>query len=91
VRWQPAGGCAVASPSDFTITVTATDEDTPSASLTFSGNVTSCTGSLGAATSTIRCPNTGTYHGNVTVRDPEGNTDTASFAFGPCETGSVDF
>ncbi len=92
VEWAPSGDCTVGMTSDFVVTVTVTDADTDLEDLTFSGSVAGCPGStLEAATSMISCPNVGTYPGTVTVVDPESNEDSASFSFGPCETGSEEF
>jgi len=69
------------------VTISATDADNDP--LTYSGSVSFCTGSLNAAVSSVNCPNTGFYTGNVTVQDPDGNADQASFTIGPCQSGSV--
>lgn len=90
IEWEAGTGCSSGVTSPFTIRVMVTDADTAAGSLTFSGNVTSCTGTINMATSVITCPNFSTYAGNVTVMDPEGNSDSATFAFGPCDTGGVD-
>ena len=91
VEWEPQAGCSIGSDSDFMITVTVEDADTAAANLTFSGNVPNCPGMLDGPTSTINCPNLAPYRGMVTVEDPEMNSDTASFMFGPCESGGADF
>ncbi|MEC7525635.1 MAG: hypothetical protein VYE22_37480 [Myxococcota bacterium] len=90
VEWMPMGSCSTGVPSGFRITVSVTDPDTPAGMLTFTGSATGCTGSIDAATSTLTCPNAAPYPSMVTVTDPEGGRDQASFTFGPCETGGVD-
>ncbi|MCA9530640.1 MAG: hypothetical protein KC543_10930 [Myxococcales bacterium] len=77
-------------PSDMMVTVTATDADTAAAMLSYSGNVSSCASLTGAVT-TVRCPQRAQYTGRATVRDPDGNEDSVTFSFGPCQTGSTDF
>ena len=91
VAWTAVSGCAAGTASDVTITVTVTDPDTAAGSLTFSGSATGCTGTISAATSTVNCPNLAPYPSTVTVMDPDGNSDTESFTFGICETGSASF
>ena len=91
VAWEPEAGCTSGSASDFTITVTVTDGDHTPAELTYAGSVTNCTGAIDSATSVINCPNFAPYPGTVTVTDPDDNSDRATFMFGACETGSVDF
>lgn len=91
VSWEAAEGCTNFTASDVDITVTVSDSDTPAGMLTFSGSAAGCTGAIDAATSTINCPNAAPYPSSVTVTDPEGNSDTASFTFGQCDTGSTTF
>ena len=91
VAWEPEAGCTSGSLSDFTITVTVVDGDHMSSELTFSGNVIGCTGTISGASSVLSCPNAAPYPGTVTVTDPDDNSDRATFMFGACETGSVDF
>ncbi len=64
------------------------DPDTTPGNLTYSGLVTSC-GTISGATTVVTCPQIGAYAGTVTVSDPEGNSDTAAFSFGPCADGQV--
>lgn len=90
VEWEPMGSCSVGTRSNFRIRVMVTDPDTPAGSLTFTGSATGCTGAIDAAMSTLSCPNAAPYASSVTVMDPEGGSDMASFTFGPCETGGVD-
>jgi hypothetical protein len=90
VAWEPVGDCSTGTESDHEITVTVED-DSPTDQLTFSGSVTSCTGNLDAAVSTVTCPQAAPYNGEVTVADPDGNEDMATFTFGPCETGEMTF
>ena len=89
VAWVQQAGCTAGTASDVTITTTVTDVDTPAADLSFSGTVSSCTPAISAAVATVTCPQTGTYQSSVTVTDPENNSDTQSFSFGPCQEGSV--
>ena len=89
VSWTQADGCAPFARSTVTISVTVTDPDNAVNELTFSGSVSSCSGTISGAVSEISCPQTGQYSGTVTVTDPDGNTDSISFAFGPCENGVV--
>ena len=91
VDWEPQVGCSIGSDSDFTITLTVEDPDTAAANLTFSGRVPNCPGMLDASVSTVNCPNLAPYIGTVTVEDPERNSDTATFTFGPCESGGTSF
>ena len=88
-RARPPFAGVLALPGGFVRTEE--DADTAAASLTFSGDVPNCPGMLDGPTSTISCPNLAPYRGTVTVEDPEGNSDTASFTFGPCESGGADF
>lgn len=89
VAWMTSRPCAAGSSSTFTITIDVTDADTPAGSLTYMGSVGGCAGMLNANPATISCPNLAPYMGNVTVRDPEGNSDAQSFTFGPCSDGEV--
>lgn len=89
VSWTHAAGCSPGTPGTVTITVTVADPDTDPANLTISGSVSSCNGQISAVTSIITCPQAGTYSGQATVKDPEGNTGTMSFSFGPCQDGRV--
>lgn len=93
VEWEtplpPA--CMSGVMSAFTIRVTVTDPDTPAGSLTYSGSVPGCTGSLDMAMSVITCPNAATYTGNVTVMDPDANSHSVSFSFPPCSAGMTEF
>jgi len=91
VEWDSGGGCSAGTRGDVAITVTATDADTPAGDLTFSGSVGGCTGTIDAATTTLSCPHAAPYSGSVTVTDPEANSDTANFSFGPCDVGGADF
>ena len=89
VSWTQADGCAQFARSTVTISVTVNDPDNAVNELTFSGSVSSCSGTISGAVSEISCPQTGQYSGTVTVTDPDGNTDSISFSFGPCENGMV--
>ncbi len=89
VSWTQDTGCMPFTPSKVTISVTVNDPDNAVNELTFSGSVSSCSGTISGAVSEISCPQTGQYSGSVTVTDPDGNLDSISFAFGPCENGVV--
>jgi hypothetical protein len=91
VSWEAAPGCEALTTSDVDITVTVMDTDTPAPMLTFTGSAVGCTGAIDGASSTVECPNAAPYPSSITVTDPQGNSDTASFTFGPCETGMADF
>ena len=89
VSWTQDTGCMPFTPSKVTISVTVNDPDNAVNELIFSGSVSSCSGTISGAASEISCPQTGQYSGSVTVTDPDGNLDSISFAFGPCENGVV--
>jgi len=89
VSWTQDTGCMQFTPSRVTISITVNDPDNAVNELTFSGSVSSCSGTISGAVSEISCPQTGQYSGTVTVTDPDGNTDSISFSFGPCENGMV--
>lgn len=91
ISWASAPGCQPGTRSDVTITVTVSDPDTESAALIFAGDVTGCNGPITSSITDISCPQSGIYMGTVTVADPEGNSDTQSFNFGSCESGSSNF
>ena len=90
VGWEAAAGCEALTISDVDITVTVVDTDTPTPMLTFTGSAVGCTGAIDAAMSAVECPNAAPYPSSITVTDPQGNSDTASFTFGPCETGMAE-
>lgn len=87
IAWETTPTCS--GPTDYTVTVTASDPDTDPGDLIYSGSVSACDGAIDAATSTINCPNVAPYPGTVMVSDPDGN-DSAPVAFdiGVCETSS---
>ena len=90
VHWEPAGACSAGVTSNFTITTTVTDPDTDVSMVTLNGVVTSCTPApFTGKTQTIRCPNLAPYPGTITVTDPQGNKDTATFTINICETKTV--
>ncbi len=89
VSWTQDTGCAQFTPSKVTISVTVNDPDNAVNELTFSGSVSRCSGPISGAVSEISCPQTGQYSGTVTVTDPDGNTDSINFSFGPCNNGMV--
>ncbi len=89
VSWTQDTGCVPFTPSKVTISVIVNDPDNAVNELTFSGSVSSCSGSISGAISEINCPQVGQYSGSVTVTDPDGNSDSISFTFGPCQNGVV--
>ncbi len=89
VSWAQTAGCSAGTSSAVTITVTASDPDGDISNLSYSGSVSSCSGSINSPVSTVTCPQLGQYSGSVTVTDPDGNTDSVSFAFGTCQNGEV--
>jgi hypothetical protein len=91
VQWAPVGSCAQGTPSDYTVTVTATDADSDQMDLIYDGSVTSCIpGEIDDETSTITCPNAVPYGGMVVVEDDDGNVSTpVNFTIGVCETSST--
>lgn len=90
VAWEPVDACTAGIPSDYTVTVTATDPDSDQAELIYDGSVTGCTGQIDDATSTVSCPNAAPYNGSVVVEDADGNfSNEANFTIGVCETGSL--
>lgn len=90
VKWQRTGNCTAGTPGDYTVTTTFSDPDTANAQLTLSGGVASCTPNpFTGNPQVIRCPNQAPYGGSVTVRDPQGNKDTATFTIQVCTDGMV--
>ena len=90
VEWAPVGTCTNNEPSDYTVTVTATDADSDPTDLTYDGSVTSCSGAIDDVTSTINCPNANPYNGMVVVSDGDGNSsNTATFTIAVCATSSA--
>ena len=87
VSWTQDPGCSPNNSSAVTIVTTATDPDTPGANLTYTGQVSSCSPGINSASAVVTCPQAGAYNGNVTVKDPEGNSHSMSFSFGPCQDG----
>ena len=86
VTSAPVLPCANGVPSDYTITIAATDAETPADQLTYSGGVPGgCFGTIDARMSTINCVNGGDYPGAIAmVADPQGNTDSLSFTITRC-------
>jgi len=97
VQWQwPEGDdCKVGMSSAVTITVSATDGDTEQLSLDYVGSVSDCTddpfGGNVTDVSILDCDpgSLSLRSGTVTVTDPEDNSDTVTFEFQPCASGSV--
>jgi len=89
VTWMQTPGCAQGVRSPVTIQVTVTDADTDLSMLTYSGSVSSCSGAIDSDSVQVSCPQLAGYAGSVKVTDPEGNSDTMPFAFGPCGNGQV--
>ncbi len=89
VTWTQDAGCAQGSQSDVVIAVTVNDPDTDPANLTYSGSVSGCSGTLDGQSSVVSCPQLAQYSGSVTVTDPQGNSDSVSFSFGPCANGEI--
>lgn len=86
VTSAPVLPCANGVASDYTITIAATDAETPADQLTYSGGVPGgCFGTIDARMSTINCVNGGDYPGAIAmVADPQGNTDSLSFTITRC-------
>lgn len=89
VTWTPAAGCVAGTSSNFTIAITVTDADTAAGSLTYSGSVAGCGGSVTSNPGTLNCPNLAPYTGSVTVRDPQGNMDSQGIIISPCTAGAA--
>ena len=91
VQWAPVGSCAQGTPTDYTVTVTATDADSNQMDLIYDGSVSSCIpGEIDDKTSTINCPNARPYGGMVMVTDNDGNvSNPVNFTIGVCETSSI--
>ena len=86
VTSTPVLPCVNNTSSDYTITIAATDAETPADQLTYSGGVPGgCFGTIDARVSTINCVNGGDYPGAIAmVEDPQGNTDSLSFTITRC-------
>ncbi len=90
VAWMPDGACSQGSASDYTVTVTASDDSTDAADLVYEGSVGGCNFDIDAPVSTINCPNAAPYNGTVVVRDAQGlASEPLNFRIGICETGSA--
>jgi len=79
VKWTWPTNCVQFQPSTVTLEVGASDDDTNSGDLTYSGSVDGCTPDISMATQTLSCDNFSLTFGSVTVRDPQGNTDMLTF------------
>jgi hypothetical protein len=86
VTSTPVPPCSNGVQSDYTITIAATDVDTPADQLIYSGGVPGgCFGDIDARVSTISCVNGGDYPGAIAmVEDPQGNTDSLTFTITRC-------
>jgi hypothetical protein len=93
VQWDWADDpCDVDTTSAVDVTVFATDDDTDSVSLVYSGSVSDCTPEIDSDISILDCPPRDPNverSGTVTVTDPEGNSDTVEFGFSQCESDEV--
>jgi len=93
VQWDWADDpCDVDTTSAVDVTVLATDDDTDSVSLVYSGSVSDCTPEIDSDFSILDCPPRDPdvrRSGTVTVTDPEGNSDTVEFGFFQCESNEV--
>lgn len=90
VTWTRMGSCTAGTPSNYLVVTTASDADTAMAMLTVNGTVSSCTPfPFSDFSQVLRCPNAASYSGNVTVRDPQGNSDSQSFTMSPCDDGQA--
>jgi hypothetical protein len=88
VTWSTPDSCRSGTASVYTVAIMATDSNTASDQLTFTGTLTGCTPGITAATQMITCPNTGSYLGRVTAKDPEGNESPMfTFTVSPCSSG----
>ena len=89
ISWEADPGCAQGESSDVVVTVLATDSDTESRDLIYTGSVGGCQGPLDAEVSTINCPNVAPYPGTVMVADPDGNSSLpVTFDVPICADGS---
>jgi hypothetical protein len=89
VAWEATADCMTNVRSDVVITVTATDGDTSAADLIYRVDVSGCGGPIGAAVSTVSCPNVAEYPGTVIVSDPDGNNSTpVTFPVPVCDSGN---
>ena len=86
VTSTPVAPCVDLVPSDYRITIAATDADTPAEDLAYSGGVPpGCSGNIDDRVSTINCVNGGDYPEAVAmVEDPQGNIDTLTFTITRC-------
>jgi hypothetical protein len=74
ISWAHHRPCTAGIADQVTITVDATDSDTPGGNLTYSGGWPSCSPAVSGATTTITCPEVSTYAGTVSVKDPENHS-----------------
>ena len=89
VSWTHTAPCVEDDRSDVVIEITATDEDTEAADLTYSGTVAGCDGNVTTNPATLSCPQLAPYNGTITVTDPEGNSDAQAITIDVCVDGSA--
>jgi len=80
--------------SAVTLSVSADGSDDEQGSLDYTGSVSDCTddpfGDSVTVITILDCdPQAVDYRGTVTVTDAEGNSDTVTFGFQPCQSGTV--
>ena len=86
IEWDQDEGCEPGTSSNVTVEVIVEDPDTSVEDLSFTGSL--CNQALDADVSQVVCPQVRPYPATVTVTDPEGNSDTATFTVGVCQDGS---
>lgn len=97
VQWDWADDPCMPTTSTVSVTVFATDDQTQSDELVYSLAVSDCTPAMVSDVSVsvvtiLDCPPRDPdvrRSGTVTVTDPEGNSDTVTFAFFQCESDEV--
>lgn len=86
VSWMTIPACMPGVASNYTITIDATDAETPAALLTYSGTISGC-GMVDMNPDTISCPNLAPYPGEIIVTDPGGLSDSLAIMISPCTNG----
>lgn len=87
IAWKPDEDCAQGDPALIMVALTVTDADTDPVDLEVSGEVENCD-ALTELENEIECEQDSPNAGTVTVRDPEGNSDTVSFTMNVCASGT---